>query len=207
MTEKRGPWEGRRRDNNASVPSAGKTGANRPTPAVGPVASRRWRHGGVWIGAVVLLILAYSFRFELGQLGERVVGELLPYAAVTTDEGAIRLRAQRDGHYYVDARVNDREVRFLVDTGASIVVLSPADASRLGIDLASVEFSRRTRTAGGIVRGAPIIIRTLDLGAIRLTNVAAVINESPMAHSLLGVSALQQLSSYEVRDGTLTLRP
>ena len=211
MTGNRGPWGGKRRDQSGAVPATARTervATPIPTAKTGQrKPGNRWKQAGVWAGAVVLLILAYSFRFELGHLGDRVVGELLPYAAVTTEEGAIRLRAQRDGHYYIDASVDGREVRFLVDTGASIVVLSPADATRLGIDLAQVNFSRRMRTAGGIVRGAPIVIRTLNLGAISLTNVSAVINESAMSHSLLGVSALEQLSSYEVRDGTLTLRP
>ena len=205
MTENHGPWGRKRRDTAGSVPPARGAPAR---PVRAPVrAGRRWRYGGIWAVAIVVLILAYSFRFEIGLIGNRVVGELLPYAAVTTEDGALRLRAQADGHFYIDARVNDRKVRFLIDTGASTVVLSPADAERLGIDLAQVNFSRRMRTAGGIVRGAPIVMRTLDLGSIRLANVGAVINEAAMTHSLLGVSALGQLSSYEVRDGTLTLRP
>ena len=84
--------------------------------------------------------------------------------------------------------------------------LSPDDANRLGIKLTPANFTRRMRTANGIVRGAPVVIRALELGTIHLSNVSAVINEAAMAHSLLGVSALEKLSSYEVRDGTLTLR-
>ena len=209
MAEKGRPWARKRRDGGGSVPTTENARRARPSPATGGTRGRsgsRWRQGGVWAGVIVLLILAYSFRFELGQLGDRVVGELLPYAAVTTEAGAIRLRAQRDGHYYIDAMVEGRKIRFLVDTGASIVVLSPDDANRLGIKLTPANFSRRMRTANGIVRGAPVVIRALDLGTIHLSNVSAVINEAAMAHSLLGVSALEKLSSYEVRDGTLTLR-
>ncbi|MDA0260716.1 MAG: TIGR02281 family clan AA aspartic protease [Proteobacteria bacterium] len=211
MAEKQGPWDSKRRDIASSVPAA-RRGAAAPTTVSARVrGGSSWRRSslwaGLWAGAVVLLILVYSFRFELGHLGDRVAGELLPYAAVTTADGVVRLRAQRDGHYYIDATIGRRAIRFLVDTGASTVVLSPADAERVGIDLSRVTFSQRLRTAGGIVRGAPIVIRELNLGSIRLANISAIINESPMSHSLLGVSALEQLSSYEVRDGTLTLRP
>jgi aspartyl protease family protein len=209
MTENGGPWARKPRAGGGSVPTSRSAEQARPKPAARVARGRpssRWRFGGIWAGVIVLLILAYSFRFELGHLSGRLVGELLPFAAVTTEAGAIRLRAQRDGHYYIDAAVDGREIRFLVDTGASIVVLSPADAKRLGIKLTPADFSRRMRTAGGIVRGAPIVIRNLELGTIHLSNVSAVINEAAMAHSLLGVSALEKLGSYEVRDGTLTLR-
>ena len=60
---------------------------------------------------------------------------------------------------------------------------------------------------GGIVRAAPVVIRSLELGDIRLSNVRAVVNGERLPHSLLGISALERLSGYEVRDGTLTLRP
>ena len=161
----------------------------------------------MWLALGVLLALGYSYRFELGDVVDRLGGELIPYAAVTTEDGALRVRAQPDGHFFVDARVDGQEVRFLVDTGASVVALSPADANRIGLDRARLNFSRRLQTAGGIVRAAPVRIRMLELGDIRLTNVRAVVNEEFMPHSLLGVSALDRLGGYEVRDGTLTLKP
>ena len=165
------------------------------------------RHAAVWLALALVLALGYSFRFELADVGDRLLGELVPYAAVTTEDGAVRVRAQPDGHFYIDASVDGQDLRFLVDTGASVVALSPADADRIGLDRARLNFSHRLHTAGGVVRGAPVRIRKLEIGAIMLTNVRAIVNEEPMPHSLLGVNALDRLGSYEVRDGTLTLKP
>lgn len=207
VTGVRGPWGRPRRV------SGWRWAAPRPRPPLPPTGPgrrrlvRRLRHAAVWLALGVLLALGYSYRFELGDVVDRLGGELIPYAAVTTEDGALRVRAQPDGHFFVDARVDGQEVRFLVDTGASVVALSPADANRIGLDRARLNFSRRLQTAGGIVRAAPVRIRMLELGDIRLTNVRAVVNEEFMPHSLLGVSALDRLGGYEVRDGTLTLKP
>ena len=195
MTGARGPWSRLRRGRPA------------PTRAAHPRLARGLRHAALWLALGILLAVGYSYRFELSDVVDRLGGELIPYAAVTTGDGALRVRAQRDGHFYVDTRVDGREVRFLVDTGASVVALSPADAERIGVDRARLDFSRRLQTAGGIVRAAPVVIRTLELGDIRLTNVRALVNEKRMPFSLLGINALERLSSYEVRDGTLTLKP
>ena len=123
---------------------------------------------------------------------DRLGGEIVPYAAVTTEDGAVRVRAHRDGHFYIDSRVNGQDVRFLVDTGASVVALSPDDAERIGFDRTRLNYSQRLHTAGGIVRAAPVVIRTLELGDIRLTNVRAVVNGERLPHSLRGISALER---------------
>ena len=207
MTSGRGPWSRLRREagwhRHGSLPPS-----PRPPGKGAPRALVRWlRHAAVWLALAAVLAIGYSYRFELTDLVDRLGGEIIPYAAVTTEDGAVRVRARPDGHFYIDSRVNGQDIRFLVDTGASVVALSPADADRIGYDRSRLNFSRRLHTAGGVVRGAPVLIRTLELGDIRLTNVRAIVNEQAMPHSLLGISALDRLGGYEVRDGTLTLRP
>ena len=151
----------------------------------------------MWLTLAALLAIGYSYRFELTDLVNRLGGEIIPYAAVTSEDGSVRVRAHSDGHFYVDSRIGGQEIRFLVDTGATSVALSPADAARIGLDLARLDFSRRLQTAGGVVRGAPVVIRSLEIGGIRLTNVRAIVNEQAMPHSLLGISALDRLGGYE----------
>ena len=206
MTRFRGPWSRLPRESGRRW-SAPRAGPPLPPTGLRRRLVRRLRHAAIWLALGLALAIGYSYRFELGDVVNRLGGELIPHAAVTTEDGALRVRAQRDGHFYIDSRVDGREVRFLVDTGASVVALSPADAERIGLHRAGLNFSRRLHTAGGIVRAAPVRLRTLELGDIRLTNVRAVVNEETMPHSLLGVSALERLGSYEVRDGVLTLRP
>ena len=207
MIPKRGPWSRLRREAGWHRLGSYSQSPRPPGRAARGAWVRRLRHAAVWLALAAVLAIGYSYRFELTDVVDRLRGEIVPYAAVTTEDGAVRVRAHRDGHFYVDSRVGDETVRFLVDTGATSVALSPADARRIGFDPAELNFSRRLQTAGGTVRGAPVVIRSLDIGGIRLRNVRAVVNEQAMRHSLLGISALDRLGGYEVRDGTLTLRP
>ena len=207
MSSGRGPWSRLRAEAgwHRQGPSPQFPRPPRP-PATGKLL-RRLRHAAVWFALAGILAIGYSYRFELTDLVHRLGGENVPYAAGTTEDGAVRVRAHRDGHFYIDSRVNGADVRFLIDTGATIVALSPDDAERIGFDPSQLTFSQRLHTAGGIVRAAPVVIRSLELGDIRLSNVRAVVNGERLPHSLLGISALERLSGYEVRDGTLTLRP
>ena len=205
MTVDRDPWSRLRRESR-SLQRGDPTHfqARAPTPRR---FARGICHAAAWLALAAVLALGYSYRFEIGDAVDRLRGELIPYAAVETEDGALRVRAQPDGHFYVDSRVDGREIRFLVDTGASVVALSPADADRIGYDRERLDYSLRVHTAGGTVRSAPVLIGALELGGIRLTNVRAIVNEEPMSHSLLGINALDRLGGYAVRDGTLTLKP
>ena len=207
MSDERGPWSRLRRESgwqrHGLPPGSPPPGMKPPRRAL----ARRLRHAAIWLALGLVLAIGYSYRFELSDVVDRLGGELIPYAAVTTGDGGLRVRAHSDGHFYVKALADGREIRFLVDTGASVVALSPADADSLGLDRTRLNYSRRLHTAGGMVRAAPVLIRTLELGDIRLANVRALVNEEPMPFSLLGVNALERLAGYEVRDGTLTLRP
>ena len=207
MSTERGPWSRLRREAGWHRLGASPQPPPPPRKPAPGALLRRLRHAAVWLALAGILAIGYSYRFELTDLVNRLGGEIVPYAAVTTEDGAVRVRAHRDGHFYIDSRVNGSNVRFLIDTGASVVALSPDDAERIGFDRSELNFSQRLHTAGGIVRAAPVIIRSLELGDIRLSNVRAVVNGEHLPHSLLGISALERLGGYEVRDGTLTLRP
>ena len=207
MSAERGPWSRLRRETGWHRLGSSPQPPPPPRKPASSVLLRRLRHAAIWLALAGILAIGYSYRFELTDLVNRLGGEIVPYAAVTTEDGAVRVRAHRDGHFYIDSRVNGADVRFLIDTGASVVALSPDDAERIGFDRSQLNFSQRLHTAGGIVRAAPVVIHSLELGDIRLSNVRAVVNGERLPHSLLGISALERLRGYEVRDGTLTLRP
>ena len=171
-----------------------------------PRLKRAARQAAIWLGVGLTLVIGYSFRNELGAIGERVLGELVPHRGVATGGGAITFQPREDGHFVVEAVVDGVPVRFLVDTGASDVVLTLFDARRLGFDPDGLAYTRLYATANGMVRGAPVRLGEVVVGPIRLTGVAASVNESPMNGSLLGLSFLGRLSGYEVRGGALTLR-
>ena len=118
----------------------------------------------------------------------------------------IMVRMGPRGHFQVGATVNGVPVGFLVDTGASKVILTLDDARRLGFDPALLDFSERYRTANGAVAGAPVTLRELRIGQLSLFDVAASVTRGPLATSLLGMSFLGRLEGYEVREGRLILR-
>ncbi len=160
----------------------------------------------VWLGLSALLFAGYAYRFDLESIADRLLSELVPGLGVV-EGGEIRFCARAGGHFVVEAEVDGVSVRFLVDTGASDVVLSPADVERLGFALESLSFTKRYRTANGVVFGAPVRLDRIRIGPISVADVAASVNGVPMQRSLLGMSFLDRLSSYEVRDATLVLRP
>jgi aspartyl protease family protein len=110
------------------------------------------------------------------------------------------------GHYLVEALVNGAPVTFLVDTGASDIVLTVDDARRIGLEPRSLAFTQVFSTANGEVRAAPVVLREIRIGQLSLSDVSASVNEAPLEVSLLGMSFLDQLSGYQVERGRLILR-
>ena len=160
----------------------------------------------IWLAIIVTLMLGYSYRHEAAEIGNRLIAELMPSRGAVVD-GAVTFREQQDGHYVIDAKVDGVPVRFLVDTGASDVTLTPRDAKRLGYDIRHLDFHRTYRTANGVVKGAPVRLRRVAIGPISMPNVSASVNAVEMDLSLLGMNFLSRLSSFEMAKGTLTLRP
>lgn len=95
-------------------------------------------------------------------------------------------------------------MRFLVDTGATLVALTPADAAAAGVGPGSLRFTGTVSTANGTARVAPIRLRELRIGQFSTADVSAVVIEN-LNISLLGQSFLKRLDSYEMRDGLLTM--
>jgi aspartyl protease family protein len=172
----------------------------------GPINwSQKTRHAAVWIGIVMVAALGFTYRAELLGVGQRLRGELIPSYAQSG--GAHELVVtQGESGFTVMGQVNGQPVRFVVDTGATDTVLSPADAHRAGLDTPSLEFDHLAETANGTGRGARAVAATLSVGSIGFTNVPVVINQAPMSGSLLGMSFLRRLESFEVRDGRLFLK-
>jgi clan AA aspartic protease (TIGR02281 family) len=113
-------------------------------------------------------------------------------------------RADPRGHVAITALVNGAPVRFLVDTGASRVTLTLDDAHAAGIGRSELVFSQRSQTANGPAREAPITLREIRIEQLSIDNVAAAVNEN-LNISLLGMSFLKRLKSFEMREGALTI--
>ena len=171
-----------------------------------------------------------TFRFALVMVGacivvSLVVGRLLPEfapapakvsltaaAVAPPQRGAprsvgnkITFVADASGHFFVDAAVNGVPTRFLVDTGATFVALSPGDAAAAGIAPQNLSFTEATNTANGVAHVAHTTLRSIRLGQLEIADVSAVVMEQPMPISLLGMSFLSRVDGYSIRDGVLTV--
>lgn len=126
-------------------------------------------------------------------------------APVRAPANEMVLRPGRGGHYYVTADVGGAEIRFLVDTGASLIALSADDAERIGLDPESLDYNGVVQTANGTTRVAPITLDEVRIGQLEVDRVEAIVSRAPMGTSLLGMSFLRRLEGYRVEDGNLVL--
>jgi len=124
----------------------------------------------------------------------------------TASPDGLIIRAARDGHFYLEAQVNGARLWFLVDTGASGVVLSADAARRARISPSRSDYTQRASTANGTVRMAPVSLRELRVGDLRMRDVAGSVNEAEMPLSLLGMSFLNRPDSFEFNGDQLVLR-
>ena len=122
-------------------------------------------------------------------------------------ERSVRIRRRPDGHFVAKTQVNGVSLNMLIDTGASTVVLKPADAQKLGIDVDKLRYSVPVQTANGTTYAAHVRLRNLTLGPISLTDVEALVAKpGALKENLLGMSFLSRLRSYEFTTDMLTLR-
>lgn len=112
-----------------------------------------------------------------------------------------------DGHYWAEASVNGHEVRFLVDTGASAVALTADDALRLGFDPKSLNYAYTVNTANGPAPAAEIKLASVSVAGAEVDDVDALVIETGLKTSLLGMSYLGRLSQFEATRTALILRP
>lgn len=136
-------------------------------------------------------------------LWDDITRQVAPRESVMGD-GRVEIPVAPDGHYYVTALVNGERLRFVVDTGASDIVLTADDARRLGFDPDTLAFAGRAQTANGMVRTAPVTLNEMTLAGNRDTQVPAVVNAGDLDTSLLGMRYLSRYSITLAGD-TLTL--
>ena len=164
------------------------------------------RNLSIWTGLAAVVLLGYTYRTELSQIVDRVSGELILGQATNSGPNEHLIIASMDGHFYLKGKANGKDIRFMIDTGASDIILSPQAASRVGIDLKSLKFTQRYQTANGIGFGAHHWLKSLSIGPFRFSEIKVSINQSEMSESLLGMSFLERLQSFEFRGDKLYLR-
>lgn len=156
------------------------------------------RHAVLW-GLIFLGVVAGSM------LWLDIRDGLVPGRAVSFGEGTIAVPRGPGGHYYATLEVNGVPVRFVVDTGATDVVLAQADARRVGFDPATLNYSGRARTANGVVETARVTLDEIAFGAFADRGVEAWVTGGELDISLLGMSYLGRFERIAIERGELVL--
>ncbi|MGH1351715.1 MAG: retropepsin-like aspartic protease family protein [Methyloligellaceae bacterium] len=164
--------------------------------------------------------VGYQFRYELHYVAVHVGNQVQNISNKVVSQGiqitfpakegrhtVVRIRKQPDGHFIARTTVNTRELNLIVDTGATVVVLKPVDAEKVGIDVESLKFNVPVQTANGEAHAARVRLHRVAVGPLAAYNVEAfVVKRGTLQKSLLGLSFLSRLKSYEVSGSYLSLR-
>lgn len=118
----------------------------------------------------------------------------------------VRIRRASDSHFYADTQVQGRQLRMLVDSGASLVALTRSDAEAIGINVDSLPIGGMAQTAGGQVPMRIVVLDSVEVDGIVVRNVEAAVVDADMGVSLLGQSYLAKLAAVNVEGDTMTLR-
>ena len=164
------------------------------------------------IGAAKTLKMALSWVLIFGGLiflltqWPAIRGALDPASPRTQGEEML-LTAREDGHFYVRGTINGADVLFMVDTGATDIVLTMETAARAGFSPDTLSFDGMADTANGPVRTARVRLGTLTIGEITLSDFPASVNQGALTSNLLGMRFLRTLKSWRVEGDTLILQP
>ncbi len=154
----------------------------------------------------LVLVIGYSYRYEMHQVADRVLAELMPGHVISHGRTAEVARTGA-GDFAVSAQINGARVHMVVDTGASSVVLTPDDAKAAGLPLALLNYTVNIETANGRARAAPVTLDRIAMGELEERSVEAlVVQPGQLRTSLLGMSFLNRLQSWQVSGDRLMLK-
>lgn len=182
----------------------------------------------IYLGLLLAVVAGYFFvqnRHQLGKIGQQAaiwvlifIGAVAAFGlwedirstvpdtqASFTETGQIIVPRGRDGHYYLTLKLNDVPVRFIVDTGATDMVLSLEDADRVGLNPGEMRFLNQANTANGTVQTELVRLDTVSIGPITDRAVIARVSQGEMPGSLLGMTYLSRFPSVRIEDGQMIL--
>lgn len=160
-----------------------------------------------WIAIFAVVIVGYTYRRDLEVVTSRVLDEIVPGRSVSSTPGQAVIVRSGNGHFFMDGITNGKTLRYMFDTGASSVVLTADDASRIGFSQSNLSFDTTVSTANGRTQAAAIRIDALTIGSVTLRDVRALVaRPGALRENLLGMSFLGRLASYTVSGNRLVLQ-
>jgi len=159
-----------------------------------------------WVVLGLLLVVGYSYRFELRDVGDRVVAELMP-GHVAGHGRRVEVVRGYGGDFAVRAHINGARVPMVLDTGASSVVLTQEAAKAAGLPIEVLDYTVNVETANGRTRAAPVTLDRVAVGGLIERSVPALVaRPGQLKNNLLGMTFLNRLESWEVRGNRLSMR-
>jgi aspartyl protease family protein len=160
----------------------------------------------VWTVAALFLLVGYTYRADLRDVGDRVLSELIP-GRPTTRGKTVEIARGRAGDFSVAAQINGARIPMVLDSGASAVVLTYEAAKAAGLPLEMLQYSVNVDTANGRTHAAPVTLDRIAVGGLTERSISALIAQpGQLKTSLLGMSFLNRLESWEVRGDKLLMR-
>ncbi|MBS0504987.1 MAG: TIGR02281 family clan AA aspartic protease [Proteobacteria bacterium] len=159
-----------------------------------------------WLLIFAVVLVGYSYRFELNQVVRRVTGDLLGERGQTVGD-TLRVPMAPDGHFWVRAQVNGEDVRFLIDSGATTTAVSMRTAEAANVTVDRGGFPVAINTANGVVEARSGRIARLTLGPIQSRDLGVVVAEAFGDTDVLGMNFLSSLKGWRVEGQTLVLEP
>jgi aspartyl protease family protein len=160
----------------------------------------------LWVVVGLVLVIGYSYRYELNNVADRVMAELVPGHVISRGR-TVEVARTNSGDFDVSARVNGVRVPMVLDTGASSVVLTQQDAKAAGLPLEVLTYTVSIETANGRTRAAQVTLDRLSVGGLEERSVEAlIVQPGQLRTSLLGMSFLNRLQSWQVLGDRLILK-
>ena len=156
------------------------------------------RFGLIWF--VIFLLAILSALIWENHLDKKANGDNF-----NSGQNELVLKRSRNGHFYINLKINNYQIDFLVDTGASSIILSNNDGKKLGFDTEALSYWKSASTANGEILISPIILDEIRMGPIRYSNVKAFISQKNMEKSLLGMSFINRFKKLEINQSKMTI--
>ena len=159
-----------------------------------------------WLLIFATAFVLFTFRSEFKAIWARIAGEVSPGGSIASD-GTLRVARAPDGHFWVDAQVNEKPMRFMIDSGATTTSLSQADAASAGVDMDRGGFPVVVETANGTATMKRGRIAQLRIGNIAREDFPVLVSDTLGDTNLLGMNFLSSLAAWRIEGGTLILNP
>lgn len=161
----------------------------------------------LWLVIALALVLLYTYRAELRDVSDRVMAEFVPGRPVSRGVRVVEIVRGRGGDFRVQVEVNGVRVPMVLDTGASAVVLTQEAAKAVGLPVDVLVYNVTVDTANGRTRAAAVTLDRVSVGDVVERAVPALIAQpGQLRTSLLGMSFLNRLESFEVRGDKVLMR-